>query len=174
MKTSVHSVAERLPQHEVGRLALRRLAASIVAANELAPDRWGLSCLRTFLRLNLGKIEVMTISPRVVRLLVASDALPHDLRPWPGSEVVFADPDDLEVGYYKTVPRSALCWIDVPDCEDLGGCLAFMDQSHQLLLRKAALTARNPMTAKSHSVSAIREIEQLLGMTLPQPRYAAS
>lgn len=171
MITNQYTVSRYLPQGKPGELALKRLAASIFTANELAPDRWGISCLKNFVRLNLGKIEVLTITPLELRVFVTDVEELGNAPSCPGRSVVVRDPEDLEVGYYKSVPGSALCYIDVQDCTNLETCLGLVEQPHLKLLRRAALTSRNPMTAKSHSIDAIIEIERLLGTMLSQPRY---
>jgi hypothetical protein len=76
MTDSTKTVADYLPPGAAGSLVLRALAASVDKADELAPDRWGLSRRDRLLRLNLGMIEVMTVEPDEVRLLVAAECMP--------------------------------------------------------------------------------------------------
>lgn len=173
MPKVTRSVSDHLPAGDAGMLAFRRLAQSIEAANALRHDRWGLSLLKDQIRLNLGKIEVMTVTPNTVKLLVDFDALPEDFTKCPGRNLIVRNLDNPEEGVYRSVPYSMFCNIRLAHCPDVADCLNTMEQAHLALLRKAALTPRNPMTAKSHSVAAIQEIEQLLGIKLPQPSYAS-
>ena len=165
------SVASLRPAGKDGSTALNRLADSIVRCNELAPDRWGLSVLEHGVRLNFGKIEVMTVDRIAVRMLVDFDTLPEVFPDCEGFSLVVRDVDDPGAGFYKSVPGSVICMIEVANCTGLSDCIHAVEQSHLALLRKASLTGRNPMTAKSHSEATITEIANLIGRSLPQPAY---
>ena len=165
------SVTSLLPAGKDGSTALNRLADSIVRCNELAPDRWGLSVLKHGVRLNFGKIEVMTVDRIAVRMLVDFDTLPEDLPDCDGFSLSFRDEDDPGAGFYKSVPGSAICRFEVGNRTGLADCIHAVEQSRLALLRKASLTGRNPMTAKSHSETAITESANFLGRSLPRPAY---
>lgn len=171
MKNGPVSVCKYLPPHDAGRIALSRLAATIHAANEVSPARWGLSVLPKMLRVNLGKIEVFTVDTESVRLLVDYSELQNAAPKWKGRFLYYAEPEP-EAGYYASVAGSVICVIDTSACPDLVDCLADLEQAHLRLLRRAGLTTPNPMTQKSHSITAVLQIADLLGSPVPQPAYA--
>jgi hypothetical protein len=126
------------------------------------------------LLINLGMIEVMTVAPDEVRLLVAAECMPDHVPDADAMGLAVGSVDDLSVGFYKSVPGSAICVIQVPRCKHLRETLDALEQTHLTLLQRGALTSRNASTAWGHSVAGIREISSAIQRELPQPRYARS
>ncbi len=172
MRNDNKTLKDYLPSGPTGVLALNRLAASIDKANSLSADRWGLSLLRTLIRLNLGMIEVVTLSPDELRLVLDWGSVPDELPDVDAMLFVVGSEDDPFEGVYPSVPGSAICEITLSECTQLPATLLALEQSHLTLLRNASLTTRNPKTKTGHSVSGIRAISTRIRRELPQPRYA--
>jgi hypothetical protein len=151
------------PQH----CSLDFLADSIALAHALSPDRWGLTLSNDFLRLNVGKIEVLAFYSYLIHCLLDLSTLPKELRT--NDRVSFLEnKNDPRLGIYKSVPGSVICNIIDDEPEDL---LALIKDSHGRLIENAAQTGRNPMTKRSHSPKAIDYVASYLGRDLPQPAY---
>ena len=168
-KTPV-SVSKFLPPNDAGRTALERLAATFRAANEIAPDRGGLSVLPKMLRLNFGKIEVLTVDPDASDCSSTTRSF-RTRRPSGRGASCSKASQILRRVSYRSVRGSVICGVLPIACKDLSDCLADLEQAHLRLLRRAGLTTQNPMTKKSHSVLAIEQISDFLGSPVPQPKY---
>jgi hypothetical protein len=146
---------------------LNFLADSIATADTVSPDRWGLTLNKDFLRLNVGKIEVLAFFQYSVHCLIDLNTLPEELRE--DDRVGFKEnKTDPSLGFYKSVPGSVVC--DIFD-EEPEQVLALIKGSHQALIESAGRTGRNPMTKKGHSPAVIDYLVSYLGRDLPQPSY---
>ncbi len=147
-----------LPSGIAGLIAAKRLRASIELAERCAAGRWGLSVRDGFLRLNVGMIEVMTVEPEGVRLLVLSPTIPIALRSDPDVGIRESSPDPNR-GIYSSVYQSAV--IAVPDWHRHFSAIVLevLSVAHSELIRRAASTRMNPMTRKAHVQAAVDFIE---------------
>lgn len=83
-KTAREVLEGLLPDAHVRKLCLRFLCDSIQLAHQLVPSSWGLTLQKDLVRLNVGRIEVMTISQARVHVVFDRNAEPRDLRRTPG------------------------------------------------------------------------------------------
>nr|MDQ3013349.1 HNH endonuclease [Acidobacteriota bacterium] len=119
-------------------------------------------------RLNLGRIEVLSIRPKgLIEVTADAESLPN----FPlelAVEVHKPNGNEPSDGVFKTVPGSAACFFFEKQTELV---LPQLYGSHAKLLEKAAQTSRNPMTEKAHSSGVIEYLKDYLGQPLPQPMY---
>ena len=151
---------ECLPSGPAGKAAAERLHHSIEHAKRVAPTRWGLSVRDGFLRLNVGMIEVMTVAPTGVRLLVLSPQIPATVRRDKRVLVQESNPDP-NAGVYRSVYQSAV--VAIPSSHaDLGALLAeTLAAAHTALMSRAAATRMNPMTRRAHAQAAVDLIDEV-------------
>ncbi|MEW6130785.1 MAG: hypothetical protein AB1757_27395 [Acidobacteriota bacterium] len=165
---SVAEVIQSLfPDDAAQRCSLNFLADSIAIADALSPDRWGLTLSKDFLRLNVGKIEVLAFFSNFIHCLLDLDTLPEELRE-DDRVGLKENENDPRLGVYKSVPCSMVCDIFDEEPEEI---LDIIKGSHRILIENAARTGRNPMTKRGHSPTAIDYIASYLGRDLPQPDY---
>ena len=149
-----------LPVGAAGLVAVKRLRDSIELAKKCAPGRWGLSVRDGFLRLNVGMIEVITVEPAGVRLLVLSPKIPAALRSDSGLGIRESSPDPNR-GVYTSVYQSAV--IAMPAAHLQFGSILLEDLAgaHRELVNRAASTRINPMTRKAHVQAAVDFLEAM-------------
>jgi hypothetical protein len=116
-------------------------------------------------RLNVGQIEVMTISEARIHVVFDRNAEPGDLRVMPGVQI------DPKIPLYESVECSSGC--DLPAIK-VTGVLPIIRKSHLLLIKRAGETPRHNMTARAHSPCVLRYLEGAVGIHLPNPDYSAS
>jgi hypothetical protein len=157
-----------IPEDATRRKCFSFLANSIDTAYVLAPDRWGLTLRRNFLRLNGGMIEVLAIKFRdKVRCSLDLDSIPKELSQARRVQLV-NNADAPKLGYYPSVPGSIVCDFLAGDLEEI---LPLVRGSHRLLLENAARTRTNGRTKKGHSPAVIDYLSSWLGRDLAQPTY---
>jgi hypothetical protein len=136
---------------------VRVLAEAVAEAHALAPDKWGVSMLDRFVRLNLGRVEILTIGHDVLHLLVYQSRVPDELR-------------DLQHGDgYASVPGSCFVEVSNPD-------IRFWDlvrPAWREAARRAAQTPRHSMTRKAHSPGVLEYLRQAGWKEVPNPLSAA-
>ena len=88
-----------LPQKAGRKAVLEVFANAVIFTHALSPDKWGVSLLDQFIRLNLGGIEVVTLARETLRLVLFRPKLPAELR-----ELVTGEG-------YRRVPQS--CFLDI-------------------------------------------------------------
>lgn len=153
-------VLDCLPSGDARSVAAKRLHGSIEHAKVVAPARWGMSVRDGFLRLNVGMIEVMTVAPTDVRLLVLSPTTPATIRRDQRVLVQESTPDP-NAGIYRSVYQSAV--VVIPSSHpDFGAILTdTLAASHADLLSRAGATRMNPMTRKAHVNAAVDLIAEV-------------
>jgi hypothetical protein len=154
-------VLKLLPTGAARAAAVTRLYRSIELATAAAPMQWGLSVLRGFLRLNVGMIEVATVEPKGVRLLVLHPMIPPRCDADPGLVVHRSTPNP-NAGVYPSVAQSAI--VDVPSGHaEIARILGSeLNDAHVSLVKRAAGTRANPMTRKAHKAEAVDLIRELV------------
>jgi hypothetical protein len=148
---------------------LRFIGESIIHAHALAPDRWGLTLRRTYMRLNVGMIEVVAVLSRRVRCVLDDDTMPDELNRI-GQLDVLQNMINPMSGFYKSVAGSVLCHVPFADCEMV---LPLLHESHHVLLEHASVTRIHPATMTGHTPSAVAFLSTFLARSLPQPAYAS-
>jgi hypothetical protein len=167
-QNSVHEVVQSLiPEEIIRHKCLDFLADSINTAYGLAPDRWGLTLKKDMIRLNVGKIEVLALFPKMVHCLIDLDSTPKELL---GDDmvIILKNESDPTLGYYRSVPGSIVCNVFVEDFEEV---LPLIQDSHRILIENASQTGRNPMTKKAHAPAVIDFLSSYLGRDIPHPDY---
>ncbi len=157
-----------LPDEKIRRQCLEFLANSVKEANRLADDKWGITLFANCVRLNLGRIEVLSIrQDGLIEVTADSESLP-DFPPELNVEVHKPTGNEPSDGVFKTVPGSAACFFFE---EQTLLVLPQLYESHTKLLGKAAQTSRHTMTEKAHSPGVIEYLKDYLNQPLPQPAY---
>jgi hypothetical protein len=166
-------IRDLLPRGKAGLSWAKTLANSLVRAHALAPNGWGLSPVSGLLRLNLGMIEVLTVSPVETRLIVDIRGLRSRSQLLEAGLLEEYEPLP-ERGVFKSVRGSAVCYAWDADNGSLLDRDIRLDvnQAHIALLAGAALTRRNPTTSTGHSTRAVAALGDLVGRTLPLPTHA--
>lgn len=154
-----------LPDAHVRKLCLRFLCDSIQLAHQLAPSSWGLTLQKDLVRLNVGHIEVMTISQARIHVVFDRNAEPRGLRSTPGVQMHPKTP------IYQSVKSSAGCDFSASQANSL---LPMICESHHQLIKQAVGTPRHNMTVGAHSSGILRYLEKLLETHLPDPEYSAT
>jgi hypothetical protein len=156
-----------IPDEATRRFCLNFLADSIDYASGCAGDRWGLTLKPNFVRLNVGKIEVLTISYNVVHCLLDLNTVPKEL--WDDERLdIKGNKQDLRMGVYSSVPGSVFCNVPAEEFDQVSSSIR---PSHRVLIDNASRTGRNPMTKKGHSPASIDYLSSYLGRALSQPLY---
>ena len=127
------------------------VAESIRRAHELAPEKWGVTPKDGWLRLNLGRIEVLTVSGTRMRVVVDAATAPGDLE---------------LAGGYASVPGSQVTVVPVSHA---AAVLPRLRRSHDELLQHASKGSFNPGSRRGHRNWAVDEIARLVGVHLPLP-----
>lgn len=152
-------VFKHLPDSTARQAVTQRLCDSIELAIQRAPMKWGLSVLREGLRINVGMIEVMTVEPEWVRLLVVHSRVPRECEEDPHLFVLRAP--DPNRGVYPSVSQSAVVALPT-DHPDLDGLLNHtLATAHAALVERAGNTRANPSTARGHRPEAVDLVREL-------------
>jgi len=169
LKTNPESVAlliRRLLPEAPSRLrVLQFLGNSVNLAHNENHESWGLRAAAGLLRLNVGNIEVITIFPRLIHIVLDGSTIPEDLRTKPG---INWDQAGRGKSLYKSVASSVACDFS-PRLSRV--VLPLVRDSHIKLLSCAAETRRHPRTLVGHSEAAVIAISKVIGCMLPQPGY---
>lgn len=151
-----------LPDERIRPACIELLAKSIQMANQSDADRWGVSLFPDFIRMNVGRIEVLYIGPDIIRINLDSETLPHFS---PELEVEIRNSD------FKHVPNATECTFPAEQAESL---LPQVQESQAKLLQKAARTYFQQSRKDAHSTGVIEYLKDYLNQPLPQPAYIFS
>ncbi len=152
-----------LPDSEIRDDCLAALIKSIQLANQLAPGRWGVTLTKQQIRLNVGRIEVLTFRKDSLHFVLFAKQFPKVLK---GIEGVVWNENPV----YQSVPGSFYCEITPEDIREL---LPDFLRYHQELIQRAAETSRHSMMATAHSPGVLRYLEEAYGVVLNDPSYSA-
>lgn len=152
-------VLKHLPSGAPRDAVVRRLRDSIELATVKAPVKWGLSVLREGLRLNVGMIEVMTVTPEWIRLLVVHSRVPRECDE--DEELFVLRSPQPNEGVYPSVSQSAVVAIptDHPNLDEL--LSRILAPAHQALIERASTTRPNPSMARGHRAEAVDLVREL-------------
>lgn len=161
---SAREIMERLlPDARARRSALIFLAGAIQQAHALAPHRWGITLQSGLVRLNVGRIETLTIVQDLVHVVFHTDTRPIRVRSASGVRW-------SEAG--RTVYASVLgsCYLNIKAAR-FPALRAPLVASHKVLMYLASETSINPETRVGHSPGVLRYLEEALDIVLPDPAY---
>ncbi|HYF61535.1 MAG TPA: hypothetical protein VD886_01895, partial [Herpetosiphonaceae bacterium] len=140
------------------------LVQSIQQVHTVHPGCWSLTLDSTYIRLNIGKMEVCAIFPGQGRLILDVAALTDAAQVQAEQYALLSQP-----GVYQTVPTSMLC-----DglAEHVPALLPIVRSSYDSLLQKAAQTVkRRTKYAASHASGLVQYLRQATGLDVPNPIY---
>lgn len=172
MPTEVRKLIEQsLPDPEIRKQYLNLFADTIVEANRIAPNNWGVSMYNGAIRLNVGGVIVWTLSrsgpkdrPAVqVWLVVDSHGLSVE-----GQKVLDGGKKWEKPDY--PIPGAAAYYLDT---KGLIAGWPVLREAAWGFLRKATLTTkefRKP-SRKAYAPEVIAYLRQELGRSLPEPAY---
>lgn len=141
-------VQKHLPDARMRAGLLCMLAESMAYAQQIAPDKWTLTCNRDALRLNVGMIEVLVFTRNEINIVVDEGVFNQidAVTDWQITLTgMFAE--EGEVGAYASVPGSVALFAEPGDAV---AAMAIVRPAHQRLIQHAAQTRINPAVKKSH------------------------
>ena len=155
-----------IPNKSDKKIVLEFLANSIEVAHSISPNCWGVTLKDNLVRLNVGKIEVISLLD-VFHCILDLETIPSTL--WNDEIVALSKNEhDPEAGFYKSVPNSVACNMFIEDAKVV---LPQIDESHRILVENAAQTGRHAMTKKAHSPAVIDYLASFLDRRIPKPEY---
>ncbi len=140
---------------------------AVTVANEYGNDKWGITLKSNYIRLNVGKIEVLTIYPSLLHLILDFKSITDEsfsikeLNIFPGKNE-FTEP------IYKSVKNSIACNIEYKSVREY---FPKIKESFRNLIINAAKTTIHNMTSNAHSPAAIKYCSYILDKPMPQPLY---
>lgn len=155
-----------LPDETVRAACLTAFAESVAVANELNPNRWGVTLLDNGVRLNVGRIEVLTIVDGEFHLMLHGPMVTTEARE--SGEIQFVE---REGGFYRSVPNSVAGGF-AP--ESLPLTLQLVIDAHFILIRSASSLPLNPMSRQAYSPGVIAYLIEETGIVLAHPAYYIS
>jgi hypothetical protein len=146
------------PHRETWRVVSGVLADAVVEANTYSPAKWGTTMRADFIRLNLGRVQVVTIGRELLHLLVREDRLPEKL---PAHWVLAAG--------HLSVPEACAVQISAPTIADWTHIRPAWSEAARL----AADTPMHNMTKPSHAAGVLEFLRTATGREIPRPSWAA-
>jgi hypothetical protein len=158
----VEEALERLlPEERARRAAVSFLAKSVALADQAHPGRWGVSLLPRAIRLNVGMIEVFSIRPDELVVIVDKETLPRGLLEARAVQEGGSD-------WQTSVSGIEALWV-LP--EYAPSVLPTLEACHATLIRRAAETRLHPSTKKGHSPNVVEYLSRQCELPLAQPLY---
>lgn len=156
------SASRLIPDDKHRRSVFEFLADSIMIAAQHGPGSWGLTLKPNFIRLNVGRIEVITIRKGEIAVVLSSKV---------SSDLSHAVETKRVNGgaLYKSVPDSF--WSNFSQ-STLERATNGIRASHDALIIDASSTFRHQSIATAHSPGMVSYIAEYLGRQLPLPTYA--
>ena len=154
------------PEARIRSVCVAALADSITAAHAAAPNGWGVT-LSYGLRLNVGKIEVMSFGPNWIQVILDSRSFPEVLRNR-SDGVLKLEHAPGHKGVLRSVPVSVACGFPA---DAIGELFPLLKQSHASLIRAAADTALNPAARVGYSPAVVKYLSAILGRHFEHPMY---
>lgn len=156
-----HLVRALLPNPRVRRALLSALADSIGVADKVSPAAWGVTLTPSYLRLNVGPIEVLTIFEGGVGVGIAREfmrGLPARLR------------DEVTRGYSSVAGSKH---IELAN-NDFARDFPKLREAHQALVESAAKRRSGYTWKEAHSPELLHYLRDTLRRTVPEPSWAST
>ena len=132
-------------------------ADAVVEANSLSRVKWGTTIRTEFIRLNLGRVQVVTIGRELLHLLVVEARLPA---PLPAHLV-------LAPGH-ASVPSACGVQLSAPTSDDWRSLRPAWREAARL----AAETPIHNMTKPYHATGVVEFLRMATGRDMPAPAWA--
>jgi 5-methylcytosine-specific restriction enzyme A len=162
--SGTRAVLERiLPDETVRAACLAEFGRSVSFAHEENPDRWGVTLLDYGLRLNVGRIEVLTIVAGEFHLLLDGPSISREARKSGWIQFV-----ERPGGFYRSGPDSVVGGF-APAALLLA--LPLVRDSHLVLIRSASALPLNPASLRAYSPGAIAYLIEETGIARAHPSY---
>lgn len=155
------------PNPRIRSVCAAALADSLTAAHAAAPNGWGVTLSNALIRLNVGKIEVMSLYPDWIHVILDSRSFPEVIRNRSDVELAFEHAPGGK-GFYRSVPVSVAC--EFP-ATAIGELFPLLKQSHASLIRAAADTPLNPAARVGYSPAVIKHLSAILRRHFEHPMY---
>ncbi len=140
------------------------LTQALLFANENAKNRWGITLLKSFIRLNVGKIEVLTIHKDCVHFVVDKNSLPNDILDLVIQEFGQFESESVFKSVKNAFPLNLAYY-------SLAKYYPKIIESFFSMIKSAAKTSIHNMTANAHSPAVIEYCSIILDKHLEQPFY---
>jgi hypothetical protein len=164
----VRRVAERLiPDSAERRASFDYFTESLLLANEHGPGKWETTLNPTgdFIRLNVGRLEVMSIFRNLLHVILDADKLTKEQFYAIGQYAVLS-----HIGVYKTVKTSIACDFRP---EVLPQVKPLIEEAHRSLLDLASATAKpNAGFKPNQAAGVIDYLKTLTNRKVPHPIYS--
>jgi hypothetical protein len=155
------------PDVEDRKASVDALADSVAAAAAAAPASWGVTLKEDLVRLNVGLIEVLSLHPDWIHIILDSRCFPEAVRGYSEVELSF-ERSPGQKGVFRSVPVSVFCAFPAELASQL---FPLVRQSHESLVRAAAETQLNPATRVGYSPAVIDYLSATLGRHFAHPKY---
>jgi hypothetical protein len=156
------------PTKEIMKYCLTNISDVILHANMEKPDNWGITLEKEFLRVNIGKIEVIAKFDGFYHCIINKYSLPDHISIMKGVQVDLENKKSPGSGIYKSVIGSGVCNIDD---KYISQVLPIIINSQRVLIDNALKTSRNPATIIGHSPEVVTYLSKIIGVELPHPLY---
>lgn len=142
-------------------VVLRRLARSIIAANGVAPSKWGVRLSRNSIMLKVGFVEVLQFGRGWFHQLVSVEHIPASF--YRRYRANFHHPR------YVNAPGCTAYDSEIAEAVDR---FKILWPAHQKAIQIASRSRIHTTTARDHSQSVVEFLSRDLSVQLPQPDYA--
>ena len=160
---AARKVFDRLfPDAPIRRACIEAMADSASVAHATCPNGWSITLSDGMVRLNVGRIEVLTYFPGVVHCIIDRQSFPLGLSQRQGIEV---SPPHRAI--YNSVPASMVCEFRAEFAVDL---FPILRSSHADLIRVAS-DVNGTSFRRAYSSAVIDFISSELGRQLRHPAY---
>lgn len=150
------------PDRSVRGSCENRLVQSIRFAHGCAPASWEVTMFDHRVRLNVGQVEVLTLSAAEVRFIFASATAMS-------GDKTFSIDFDAETPVYAAVPHpSGVCRLDPTNIRTVP--IRFWE-AHEAYIAAAADIKKVSPFKKSFSPAVLEYLERSIGQRLPRPDY---
>lgn len=158
-------IEKLLPQEASRRLALNYLADTMVQADAIGADVWGVTLFKDRVRLNIGTIEVGVLEQNAVYMTLHDEALTEAARKQLKKWGQFG-----KKGAYRTAPDAL--GLRLP-AEKLAAALPLLQEARAQLIEKLASRRKRTTWYEAHSPGVIAYLQSALGRAIPNPSYVS-
>lgn len=144
----------------------RFLSASIRAAAQAAPSRWGLTRKAEAIRLNVGPAEAALVADGYLLLMLDRATVKSS-----GAARSVAALPKSGAKDYRSVPGSVYVQVEYENAAQLRDTLRLLWTAHEKHVFGAGALGLNGATRKGHDPLLVEQVAAEAGETLPQPAY---
>jgi hypothetical protein len=161
-KNAASVLAHLLPSAEQRRVYFEALEAVIGAAHAVSDASWSVSLFTDAIRVNVGQMEIVTLSNDDVYLLLDPPSIPSNL---PAALRPLIKPSRR----YSSVPGEKVL-LHLAG-ERFASWYSYLKEAHEAMAVRAATAKRGTPHSRAFSESVLLEAERVLGRAVPRPSF---